>query len=383
VLAFAGSRLLVLAAGAAGVLDVAKHAPTGAVAATRHVLGPVGYVLAGSMDRFDAGWYLRIAGQGYGSGRAGQLAFFPLYPMMMRGVAAMTGSYVLAGIAISAVSFLLALVLVHRLTELELGVRAADATVLLLSFCPLSFFFTAIYTESLFLALSVGSVYAARRGRWPLAYLLGALAALTRPTGVLLVLGLAVMRLRSRGHSIRGLLGLLTVPAALAAYVGLQIAAGHPWAQISGSERVWQRVAVGPVEGVLAGLAAAVRGVGRVASGGVIYHPSLAGPLSVGAESIVLGLVLIASCAALVACARRLPLPYTLVAAAELAVCLSSPRIGQPLVSFDRYTLTIFPLWMAAGAWAAERRLVVPAVCAGAALLVFYTVQFSSWSFIG
>ncbi|MBV9464993.1 MAG: hypothetical protein JO169_02655, partial [Solirubrobacterales bacterium] len=65
-----------------------------------------------------------------------------------------------------------------------------------------------------------------------------------------------------------------------------------------------------------------------------------------------------------------------------LAVSLSSPVIGEPLAAFDRYALTIFPLWMAAGAWIAERRLTRPAVLAGGALLAFYTFWFSSWSFI-
>jgi hypothetical protein len=63
-------------------------------------------------------------------------------------------------------------------------------------------------------------------------------------------------------------------------------------------------------------------------------------------------------------------------------MCISSPQIGQPLTSFDRYTLTIVPLWMAAGAWVAKRGLQRPAVVVGSILLVFYTVQFSSWSFI-
>src|ERR1039458_9630227 len=61
---------------------------------------------------------------------------------------------------------------------------------------------------------------------------------------------------------------------------------------------------------------------------------------------------------------------------------LSSPRGANPLGSLDRFVLTIFPLWMAAGAWVAKHRLERVAVAVGSILLIFYTVQFSSWSFI-
>ena len=64
-------------------------------------------------------------------------------------------------------------------------------------------------------------------------------------------------------------------------------------------------------------------------------------------------------------------------------MCLWSPTTWQPLVSFDRYLLTIFPLWMVAGAWLSERertRVLVTGV--SAALLGFYTFQFATWVFI-
>jgi len=102
----------------------------------------------------------------------------------------------------------------------------------------------------------------------------------------------------------------------------------------------------------------------------IFHHPLRRLP------SVVLAIV------ALVATFRTLPLQYGCLAAASLAMCLWSPQQGQPLNSFDRYTLTIFPLWMVAGAWIAKRRLERQAVLVGAILLVFYTVQFSSWAFV-
>ncbi|RDJ93342.1 hypothetical protein B4Q13_22535, partial [Lacticaseibacillus rhamnosus] len=69
---------------------------------------------------------------------------------------------------------------VRRLTVLELGEATADLTVRLLAFGPMAVFLSAIYTESVFLALSSGAFYAGRRGRWASAGILGGLAATSR-----------------------------------------------------------------------------------------------------------------------------------------------------------------------------------------------------------
>ena len=65
----------------------------------------------------------------------------------------------------------------------------------------MSFFFSAVYTESLFLALSAGCFYLARRERWVWAGVLGGLAAATRSIGVLLVVPLAVLYLQELTRS--------------------------------------------------------------------------------------------------------------------------------------------------------------------------------------
>ncbi len=379
--AFLYSRLAVLLAGVVGVLMVTKRAGAVTTSAYLHQLGPVGYVLAGAADRFDSAFYLGIAGHGYAVGPS-SLAFYPLYPYSIRVLGWLTGD-VIGAVLISMISFAVALVLLHRLAELELGRRAADATVLLVAFAPLSFFFSAIYSESLFLLLSVATMLAGRRQRWMLAGVLGGLAALTRPTGVLLLIPIVIMRLRC-GHGFDRKLGwVLLVPLAVVAYLLVLGASGFGWLAPFHAEANWSRVSVTPIVGFAAGLSAAIRGAGDILGGGAIYHPTLSGPFTPGAQSIVLFAGLVLVCAALVSCLRRLPLEYGAYAAAAVLVWLSNPQIGQPLVSSDRYALTMFPLWMAAGAWVAKRRLERPAVAVGSILLVFYTIQFSSWAFVG
>jgi hypothetical protein len=384
--AFLASRLLVLLAGVGGVLTVTKRTSAAAVTQAMHQLGQVGYVLAGSVDRFDSSYYLSIANHGFGRFSTGRVAFFPVYPLLIRALSLGTRSGVVAGVVISAGSFLAVLVFLHRLTELELGRRAADATVLLVAFAPLSFFFTAVYTESLFLLLSVASVLAARRERWMLAGMLAVLGTLTRPTGVLLAVPLVIMRFRTRPRVQRRVdpqLGWALIPiATLTAYMMLLRAEGYPWLAPFRAQAKWARATVGPIGGIVDGIKYAVRGVGAIANGSAIYHPTLYGPFTASAENVLLCLVLLLAGALLVLCLRRLPLAYGAYAAVTLAVCLSSPRGANPLGSLDRFVLTIFPLWMAAGAWVAKHRLERVAVAVGSILLIFYTVQFSSWSFI-
>ncbi len=382
--AFVSSRLLVLGAGVAGALAVPRRVgwwPAADPSRLTQGLGSIGNVLAAPSVRWDSIHYLGIAEHGYAS--ASSTVFFPLYPMLVRVLGFALGSDVLGGAVISLSSFSIALVLLHRLTALELGPRAADATVLLLAFAPVSLFFSAVYTESLFLALSAGSIYAARQGRWKLACGLGCAASATRVTGAGLLLPLALMYLRERRAVDRRAAWLLVVPAGLAAYLGYLAFRGYgllaPFAGQTGTEHGHQMT--GPLQTLVSAVQAAAAGAHSVLTE-PIYEPSLGGPFSNGAESIVLLAVLGIAVAALVAVIRRLPVQYGAYALATLLVCIWSPVAGQPLKSLDRYTLTIFPLWMAAGAWLSERRMTRAVVLLGAALLAFWTFQFATWAWV-
>jgi Mannosyltransferase (PIG-V) len=380
--AFLASRLLVVIAGVVAMAAVNKQASPADLASYRSQVGPVGYLL-GWVSRSDSRHYLGIAAHGYSVHHSAETAFFPLYPALIRLVGFVLRSDVLAGAAISAACLLTALVLLHRLTELELGKRAANATVLLIAFAPLSFFFSAVYTESLFLMLSVGAMLAVRQDRLKLAGVLAALAALTRPTGFLLAIPLAIAVLRRDRRVDRRLIWAVLPLVAFAAYLVALTLAGFSWLAPFHAEAAWQRNSVGPVIGIVAAVVRAVLGAAAIISGrDPVYHPTSLGPLSQSAESILLLGVLVLVGVLIRRCSRRLPLEYTAYAALTVLMCLSSPPAGQPLVSFDRYVLTIFPLWMVAGAWVAKRRLEPPAIVLGSILLIFYTVQFSTWAFV-
>jgi len=168
----------------------------------------------------------------------------------------------------------------------------------------------------------------------------------------------------------------------LLAYMALLVADGYPWLAPFRAQAHWYRITTVPPLELVAAIWAAIRGAGWIAGGTPFYRPTHLGPFSPAGQSIVLLVEMGLACALLVWSRRHLALEYVVYAAAVIVVLLCSSEPGQPLWSDDRYLLTIFPLSMAAGAWVAKRRLVVPAVAVAAFMLVFYTLQFSHWSFV-
>jgi mannosyltransferase PIG-V len=403
------SRLVAWAAGLLGVLwlgrvpGTAQYDPAGL---TTPFAG-FGNLLVAPAARWDSVWYLTIAQHGYGTPRShAQAAFYPLYPLLMRVVGWVVGSPLLAGILISLACFLGALVLLHRLAELELGARDARGTVLLLAFFPTAFFFSAVYSESLFLLVSVGAVLAARRGRWAWAGALGALAALTRNSGVLLLVPLALLllygpradraapagaagggllvRLRPRHPLTREALWLALVPAGLALYLGWSaIALGDALAPYH-AQALWLRH-FEPLGALTGGVRAAVLGLRQLAHGSPsprYFRDNLGDPFQVAGDSLMLlGFLAFA----LVACAgalRRLPFAYGAYAAAALAMTLSYPLDAQPLMSLPRYMVVLFPLQMWLARWAGERGGTERAVGVSAVLLGLFAAHFAHWGFV-
>mgnify|MGYP002622354613 CR=1 FL=1 len=337
--------------------------------------------LAAPAARWDAVWYLSIARDGYGD--EASTAFFPLYPLLLRAL----GGSVLAGTLLSCACLLVALAALRQLTALELGEEAARWAVLMLAFSPMAFFLSAVYSESLFLALTVGAVLAARRDRWAWAGALGMLAAATRSTGVLVLVALvAIAFAGGRRPRARDLAWLALVPAGLAAFPAGLALAGMDWRAPFDAQGVWYREWAGPLGGVWDGAVAAWAGARQLVAGagGRIYFPQAAGdPLAIARINVVLFLWLVPVAVALPGVLRRLPLAYGAYVAASLAVPLSYPAVPQPLMSLPRFVLVCFPLWMWLG-WllARHRRARAPALAASAILLAVSTAQFATWHFV-
>ncbi|MBX6355708.1 MAG: hypothetical protein IRZ05_07605 [Micromonosporaceae bacterium] len=176
-----------------------------------------------SWHRWDTTWYVIIADLGYGFDKR-SAAFFPLYPMLVRGVDQVLprGAFE-AALVVSVLTCYAALVMMHRLAASILGEDPARRTIFYLLAFPTGFYLAAAYNESLFIALAAGSLYAMRRRQWWVAGLLGGFASATRLAGVLLGLAFGYEYLRQRGFSPRRIrldaLAVALVPVGLLLYV--------------------------------------------------------------------------------------------------------------------------------------------------------------------
>ena len=144
--------------------------------------------------KWDAVAFLLIAKHGYTNAltHPAPTAFFPLLPLLLRGLLAIDIPGAMAGLLISALACLVAFAYLFKLAEEEMGPGAGRWAVLYLALFPSAVFLVAGYSEAIFLAGAIPAFYYARRQRWALAALPTAVATAARFAGIFLLFGLAV-----------------------------------------------------------------------------------------------------------------------------------------------------------------------------------------------
>jgi hypothetical protein len=335
-----------------GVLTVALIAPREGLPAVSgwpiETVSFTWHAVFTAAERQDAAWFLAIATRGYDV-TDGSAAFLPLYPLLIRILDLVPGIGPLgAALLVSNACFAGALVMLHALTRLEgMSREIARLTVLLVSIFPTAFFFLAPYTEGPFLLLSVSAFWFARRDRWVLAALAGALAASTRSIGVLLVLALAVEAVHRSREDGRSMFPRLAAAFAIGLGPILYLAwwrvrhgdALAPWA----AQQNWQREVQAPWRTLIDAVADAWR------SGGYWL-----------VDALVVGIVLIAVIAGI----RWIRSSYSVYAIASLALPLVYVWPTRPLLSMPRFVAVIFPAFWVLARAVDRRRLPEPLVVA-------------------
>jgi len=158
--------------------------------------------------RFDTGWYARIAEFGYKNtptGNGQDTNFFPMYPLVVKAVNSLVGNIYLSGIIVANICFFLALLGLYRLIYRQHGPRIAARTVYILAFNPFSFFFSAMYSEAMFLFFAVFAFFFCERRHYLLAGLFAAGAGATRNVGIFTGAGLGLIALRQADYNWRQL----------------------------------------------------------------------------------------------------------------------------------------------------------------------------------
>lgn len=330
--------------------------------------------------RYDAGWYLSIATTGYEYfprrfDRQQNLVFFPAFPTLMYLGSLLVARQVLwSGTLIGMLAFAWAARYLFRLAREILDEERAVVAVALLATYPFAVFYSAPYTEGLFLLAMLGAWFHLRRDeRWP-AFAWGLLAGLTRPNGCLLSIPLALIvvqplwqqgRLRVAPGGWAALADRLMVAAAPG--LGMLLYSAYVY-DLTGDPLMWIRLQVAWGRqnlGLVTFLAAEWRSVGQL---GIYTYATSNVPdfLNVLAAALVAG--------SIVPVWRRFGAAPAVLLVLNLAPSLASGG----WLSVGRATAVLFPLflWLAAVLPARHR---TAAVAVGAGLQVFAAILFFTW----
>lgn len=358
---------------------------------------------------WDGLWYRLVAVQGYPSSgnNIANDAFWPLFPMSMRGFSRLNGlPEDVAGYLIANISFVVGLILLYQLVRIDFDTPIARRTLWAVALFPTSFFFNAVYTESMFLMLSVGAILSARIRRWWLAGVLGALAALTRSHGIFLIIPFAVLWVRQYGFYLRPAIpkGItvampLLGPVIFGGY--LQVTQGN-WRNFIEVQSMWNRTSAMPwrtFDCAINGCQMTVHQYGedRVFQAQAVdwgwirqllSDPSWALVTSNewrrrAANSDVLELLVTIFFLALIVIGFKvLPLYQSLYVVPGIVIPLFQPSTVHPLMSIPRFGLVLFPLFIVMAILVRRRIIWLPLAAVSTVLLILLTLQFSTWYWV-
>ncbi len=293
-------------------------------------------------QQWDAGWFLHVAQHGYGDD-AQSPAFYPLYPFLLRVVGELLdGRYALAAFVLSLPLTLCAFVLLHRLASDHVDEASSLRAVWYLALFPYAFFLQAFYSETAFIVLAIGAFLAAERGRFGWAGTLAGAAMLTRPMAPAVLAGLVVVGLRSKTPR-AALARLAIAPVTFLLFPLVLVSNGRSPLAFVSAEHHWRQAT--PLS--------AFYGIGRGARQAWESLRALM-PFTPGGPN--LAVVTFGAFAALVLFAvlsfvawRQLGAPYGIYCALSLAVPVVATTSPWPLVSMQRFVLTLFPCFVVLG----------------------------------
>ena len=214
---------------------------------------------------WDSFWYIDIAENGYSdvgrnllSPEQANYAFFPLYPMLMRILGTAIGNrYYIAGVIVSNICLIVAAMLLYRLVQFESGKLIASKSIKYLFLFPTAFIFSGVFTESLYLCLTLFCFYLAQRKQWMFAGVAGFFLALTRSLGVFIILPLLYEYLKERSFRINKLnfnvLFLLLIPLGLFVFTAYNYSLTGDFLAFKSIQTAWGREPINPFMAIVSG----------------------------------------------------------------------------------------------------------------------------------
>ncbi|MBE2270690.1 MAG: glycosyltransferase family 39 protein [Anaerolinea sp.] len=326
--------------------------------------------------RWDAGFYATIATYGYDwmneNRPADDMAFFPLYPVLVHLVSGLTPTgcalspylstcATLGGLLVSNLALFAALIVLFDYVRGHFGKPAAWRAATLLLVSPISIFLSGVYTESLFLLLTLLTFWLIERRWFAVAILTAALACLTRSVGVALYPALLWIAWQSPREQrvLRLILAQIPLLVFLGYIFGAGISVGDPFAYFQTYESIWGRTAGNPIEAFtvyISGVDVALLG----------WHPAW------------LDLILTLIFLVLAALAWRKNRAWGLFALFALLIPIASGTLS----AMPRYGAVIFPLTIVLALYADKlwRAFVIYGASIGLALVTIS--RFVTWRWI-
>lgn len=194
---------------------------------------------------WDSQAYQTIATSGYeildNQQSGANVAFFPLYPLLIRLIMQLGLSDKVAGILVNNLAFFSALILLYGWIKQSYSQKAAKWVTAVLAWCPLSLFGTVIYTEGLFLLLTTLALFSFESRRFGWTILWGSLATATRITGLALIPAF-ILTAWFKKYPIKAYFPALLSSSGILAYIFYcQLTFNEPLAFITVQHRIWQR----------------------------------------------------------------------------------------------------------------------------------------------
>jgi Gpi18-like mannosyltransferase len=327
-------------------------------------------IIMNMFNHWDAPHYVDIAKNWYVNtgDQANFIVFFPLYPILIHLFTFDYNYANLSALAISNVCSLIAFFYLYKLTKLEFDNKVATKAVIFLSIFPIAYFLSVPYTEGLFFALVIASIYYARLGKWQLAGAISMFAALTRLAGILLLPVLFVEYFHQKGWKPKKTdLHVLWIFLALAGfliYLGINYqVTGSPTTFLNVEATHWFNK-VDPWGGLTATYSWATNA----------SYPENVGNGLAPLAFAVFGLLMIG-----VSIWRRLRPVYVVYMFLSWALAVSTSW----WISVPRYVMAIFPIFMLLGLLTKKKAVNITFAFVSIALLCYFTIFFARgwWAF--
>jgi Gpi18-like mannosyltransferase len=328
------------------------------------------HLLLNVWGRWDAVHYIDIAEKGY---QGTDMAFFPLFPLLIKMLGSLTGNHPIAGLLISNASFFFGLLFLYKLLEHEYDRHVARRAIFYVSIFPSAVFFSAVYTEALFFMLTVAAVYYMRGHRWLVAGVVGFFAAMTRVEGVILAVPFVIEwwlqhrdALRERGvglrHALLDLAPCLLIPLGLALFMAyLWVLRGDPL-YFSHVQINWHRHLAPP----WVSITHSFQVIGQVKNPATIANQAL----ELSFTFLMIGVLLGGW--------KQLRASFI----AYMALSILVPMSTSSLMSMPRFALVLFPMFAILARWG-ERPWVNNVILAfSLPLLGLFTVLFTNWYWV-